>query len=49
MGLMSEYIEKRMSAKEMEEELLRLNCGFEIDLSGIKNEIEAQSGKKIIL
>ncbi len=25
------------------------NCGFEIDLSGIKNEIEARSGKKIII
>jgi hypothetical protein len=25
------------------------DCGFEIDLSGIKNEIEARSGKKIII
>ena len=25
------------------------NCGYEIDLSGIKNEIETQVGKKIIV
>lgn len=25
------------------------DCGFEIDLSGLKNEIEAQTGKKIII
>jgi hypothetical protein len=24
-------------------------CGFEIDLSGIKNQIEIQTGKKIII
>ncbi|MCK4431673.1 MAG: ATP-dependent Clp protease proteolytic subunit [Candidatus Aminicenantes bacterium] len=28
---------------------LKCNCGFEIDLSGIKNQIEIQSGSKIIV
>jgi len=28
---------------------LKCNCGFEIDLSGIKNQIEIQSGRKIIV
>jgi len=27
---------------------LRCECGFEIDLSGLKNEVEAKTGKKVI-
>lgn len=27
---------------------LKCNCGFEIDLSGIRNELESQTGKKIV-
>lgn len=27
---------------------LKCNCGFEIDLSGLRNEIEITTGKKVI-
>ena len=28
---------------------IKCNCGFEIDLLGVKNQIETQTGKKIIV
>ena len=27
---------------------IKCNCGFEIDLLGVKNQIETQTGKKIV-
>jgi len=32
----------------LKDAVIKCECGFEIDLSGIKNQIEIQTGRKIV-
>ena len=43
-----EDFQKQGVTKLPEDNKLKCNCNFEIDVSGLRNQIETQSGKKIV-